>query len=263
MNKKIIADIIRTDMTNMNGTKNNFKSAILISVILTMLGAFFFSPVTVAYIPLLMGTFLTPMVFQTEMKNHSEKMFCLLPIERKQLVQARFLMVFLYHLALSLSMYLLAILSMHLKLYTKLVENFDVIALIVEKSEGSFTEFQFLNLVFWIFFAISLMLLGNTMHRYFMNSERFLLALNMKKFKYTKKEIFQLVLIFAGVIFLWFFVSGSIPLNAAGSVIVQLLIQLAEAGNGFLLSTVLVVIALFEMVYQYIATVIEYDEKDL
>ena len=58
-------------------------------------------------------------------------------------------------------------------------------------------------------------------------------------------------------------VSGILPIGPTAAVIIQLFAQLAGAGNGFLLGAVFITMAVFQAVYKYICTVLEYDEQEL
>ena len=110
--QKKILDLIRTDFITMSGGKNNIKTAIILGALLFGGLGFLFSPLMGLYVPLGFSGFFVPMMFQNEMKYHSEKMFAILPVARKDLVRSRFLMSIVLYLAM-------ALLFWHLKLLRK------------------------------------------------------------------------------------------------------------------------------------------------
>ena len=90
--RKRILDLIHTDFITMSSGKNNMKIPVIIIVLLFGTLGFLFSPLLGLYMPLGFSGFFVPMLFQNEIKYHSEKMFALLPIHRKDLVRSRFIM---------------------------------------------------------------------------------------------------------------------------------------------------------------------------
>ena len=70
-----------------------------------------------------------------------------------------------------------------------------------------------------------------------------------------------------GILLFWvLLVTGILPLDAvtpAVLVVVQLLLQLANAADGFLLAVVFLTMAGFHSFYAYISTLIEYDQREL
>ncbi|MBR1832485.1 MAG: hypothetical protein IJ784_08645 [Ruminiclostridium sp.] len=59
------------------------------------------------------------------------------------------------------------------------------------------------------------------------------------------------------------FFSGMIPLDAAAAVVLQLIIQLVTAADGLLFCAVMTALAGFSAMYNYVCTVLEYDDKDM
>ena len=82
-----------------------------------------------------------------------------------------------------------------------------------------------------------------------------------KKIK-PKTAIAILVFLFA-YIFIMLFFSGMIPLDAATAVVLQLIIQLVTAADGLLFCAVMTALAGFSAMYNYVCTVLEYDDKDM
>ena len=174
--KKRIVDIIRSDFITMNGGKNNTRViAVLITLFFGGLG-FMFSPLVGLYVPFLVGCFFVPMLFQNEIKFHSEKLYSLLPIERKDLVRSRFVISVVLYTVFSLIFYFLMLLSLKIKPYYYILgedaENADIIMILAQKS-GSMTELGIYNLLYFAVFSFGLMILSGSLKKYFKDSRAF------------------------------------------------------------------------------------------
>lgn len=268
--RKMILDLIRSDFITMNGSKNNMRlSLVLVTVLCGGLG-FMFSPLVGLYVPLIISSFFVPMIFQNEMKYHCERLYSLLPIDRKDLVRSRYIMSAALYTVFSLLFYLIMLLSMRLKLYYftygVAAELMDIIKILAEKA-GGMTELGMFNLIYFAAFSIGAMTLASNLKKYFMDSQSFEILFSGEIKKANKKDNIHILLILgiiAAVIFLLaMIISGYIPLGAASAVIIQLLVQLTTAADGFLFSAVLLAVAAMAVVYKYICTVLEYDEKEL
>ena len=268
--RKKILDLIRSDFITMNGSKNNLRlSLVLVTLLCGGLG-FMFSPLVGLYVPLLISSFFVPMIFQNEMKYHCAKLYPLLPIERKDLVRSRFIMSAVLYTVFSLLFYLLMLLSMKLKLYYftygDAAEQLDIIKILAEKA-GGMTELGIFALIYFASFSIGLMTLAGNLKKYFMDSQSFETLFSGEMRKTGKKENFRMLLILgviaAAILLIAMVISGYFPLGSAAAVIIQLFVQLASAANGFLFSAVLLTVAAMTVVYKYVCTVLEYDEKEL
>lgn len=267
---KKILDIIRSDFTTMNGGKNNLRLSLVLSAVIFGGLGFVFSPIVGLYVPLIISSFFVPMIFQNEMKYHCEKLYSLLPIERKDLVRSRFVMSVVLYTAFSLMFYLLMLLSLKIKPYYFILgeesENADVIRIIAQKS-GVMTELGVFDLVYFAAFSIGLMTLSGNLKKYFMDSQTFEALFSGEIRKNGKKQRLNVILMFVVIaavcVLTAMIISGYIPLGTAGVVILQLIVQLASAANGFLFGAVFLSIAVMTAVYKYICTVLEYDEKEL
>lgn len=266
---KKIFDLMKVDLITMNGGKNNMKAiAVLITVFCGFTG-FCISPIAGVECPFLIGAFFVPMLFRNEQKYHSGKLWGLLPVSRRDLVNARFLLVLGLYTISSLLFYLLMLLSLVFKPYYLLfgadAENMDIISLLAKSSGGTLTALGVFNLVYLSGFSVGLVIAAGSLRNYFNGSERFELSLSLGKTRKNRKKDQGIeVLIFAAILLLWgLTVSGYLPIGPAAAVVIQLFAQLAGAANGFLLGAALVTMAVFQAVYKYICTVLEYDEKEL
>lgn len=259
---------MKVDLITMNGGKNNMKTlAVLIIVFCGGMGLFI-SPIAGVDCPFLMGAFFVPMLFHNELKYHSGKLWGLLPIGRRDLVNARFLLILGLYTISSLLFYLLMLLSLEFKPYYLLfgedAEKFDIIALLAERSGGALTAFGVFNLIYLTGFAIGMMAAAGILRNYFKDPERFERSLSPGKVQKSRRTNYVIVLfVFAVILLLVLIVSGILPIGTAAAVVIQFFSQLAGVANGFLLGAVLMTMAAFSAIYKYVCTVLEYDEKEL
>lgn len=253
---------MRVDIITINGGKNNIKTLlILLFVVFGVLG-FVFSPIIGLYCPLVVGGFFVSMLFQGEQKFHSDKLWGLLPIRRRDLVSARFALSITAYSALFLMIYFLMLLAQRLKIHYFILgeeaDELDLIAIIAQRS-GGFTELGLFNLLYFGAFAFGLIFMTGSLRKHFKDSKTAEMSLK----KANKKEYVYLSLSVVLILLLILCISGVIPIGPAIYVFLQLLVQLAGAADGFLLGAVLVTTAIFSAIFKYICTVIEYDDKEL
>lgn len=266
---KKLFDLMKADLVTMNGGKNNMKSLLILMVVFCCGVGFCISPIGAVYCPFLIGAFFVQMLFQNEMKYHSYKLWGLLPVSRRDLVNARFMLILGLYTVLSLLFYLLMLFSLKFKLYYLFfgedAEELDIIALLSSYSGGALTELGVFNLVYIAGFSFGLLTAAGNLRNYFRDPERLAAALSLVKVQKSRKNDYDIeLLVFAVILLLWLLiVSGVLPIGPAAAVIIQLFTQLAGAANGFILGAVLVTMAVFSAVYKYICTLLEYEEKEL
>lgn len=266
--KKTIIDLIRTDLITINGGKNNMRSLVVLTILIFGGLGFVFSPLCGLYLPLITGGFFVQMIFQNEQKYHSEKMYALLPIRRADLVKSRYILSIGLYVTSSIIFYFLMLLSIKLKLFYFLLgddaEDINIIHILARNSNGLMTEHGIFTLIYSIAFSFGLITMSGNLRSYFKDSERFFASLSIGKLKKGEKKECVYALIVFGILILWVLtVSVILPLGTAASVLLQLFIKFAQASNGFLLSAVIVAAAVCSVIYKYVCTLLEYDEKEL
>ena len=265
--RKRILDLIHTDFITMSSGKNNMKIPVIIIVLLFGTLGFLFSPLLGLYMPLGFSGFFVPMLFQNEIKYHSEKMFALLPIHRKDLVRSRFIMSIVLYLVFAVLFYLLMLISLKLKtyyiMYGEDAEHLDIIKMLVQSTDGSMTELGIFNLLYFGAFSFGSTFISGNLRRYFKDSKVFDATLSKGLKKVTKQDYAYTLLAFVLILVLILGVTDVLPVKNAVVPVFLLFLQLAQIADGFLLGTVLVTMAIFSTIYQYICTVLEYDEKEL
>lgn len=263
-----IWNLIKLDIITMNGGKNNMKMLLVLLFLICGVMGFFLTPIFGLECVLIMGIGFVPTLFQNEIKYNSKKLHSLLPVSRRDLVNARFLFVILLYTALFLAFYLLMLLAQQLKLGymimgEEIASRIDMIARYTEQSDGAFTEFGVFNLLYFAGYAFGLLISASSLKSYFKDSESINFSLSFGK-KKNKKQEYTLAIVILVVLGLWVLVLTDIlPITTMLYPLMQLFGQLAQAANGFLLGSVMVAIALFMTIYQYICAILEYDEKEL
>lgn len=258
---KRIINLMRTDLITMNGGKGNLKSVAVIMLLLFGLMGFTISPLAGIYTPMMLSFFFVPMLFQNESKYHSEKMFALLPINRKDLVRSRFILCIGIYTIVCMIFYLLMLLSMQFKIYNYINGEFDVLEVMAKNFGEGFTPLEMFNLSYFSVFSLCLIFLSNSLRKYFKDSKKITEQLSVHKA--SKQEYFIAILAFVIIILIVMVVSGILPLDSALVVILLLIKQIAGTLNGVLLGIVLLAIAVMATIYRYICTILEYDEKEL
>ena len=256
-----IYNIIRADLITINGGKNNMRGMVILITVMFGAMGFIISPIAGIYCPFEFGCFFVPMLFQNEQKYHSEKMYSIIPIERKDLVRSRFILTTGIYTVMSLIFYILMLISLKLGLYTKFMEGEDIIKIMLRNLSG-FSTLGFFNLIYFTSFAIGLSINASSLRKYFKDSKY--INTSLKKIKdSSKEEIFAIIFIFAVIVTWILIVSGIIPLGSSVALILGMILQLAQTADGFLLGAVIISTGIFSVIYKYICTVLEYDTKEL
>lgn len=267
-----LCDLIRVDLITMQGGKGSTRTAAIALILLMIGGGFCISPLAGLYVPFLLGAFFVPTLFQNEIKYHSEKLWALLPIERNDLVRSRFVLFFVIYTTSGLAVYLLMVLALKLRLWMVLFTDaeggamIDIVGLMAEKT--GFSELGYFNVCYFGAFAFGMGIAASALRNYFRDPQKFNFNISTGMYlqKTGKKDLIYFGIIMCILLSWVLIVTGILPLDAvtpALLVIVELLMQLANAADGFLLGAVFLTMAGFHSLYAYISTLIEYDQREL
>ena len=260
---KRIKDLIRTDLITMSGGKNSQKTMVLACVIAFGALGMVVSPLAGLYIPLLMGGFFVPMLFGNEMKYHSEKMFALLPVRRKDIVRSRFILSVGAYLIAAALFYLLMLLSIKLKLFLRFIddEKFDILSMLAERSGSTMSETGYFNMLYFAVSFWGLTLTTSALRKYFRNSSIFDTTIIIRKA--GKQDYKMLIIAMLVIIGLVVFITDLLPVRAALAPVGAVIAMLFEAANGLLMGALLLVMGIMSAIYRYICTMLEYEEREL
>ena len=148
-------------------------------------------------------------------------------------------------------------------MYGEDAESLDIIKMLVQSTDGSMTELGIFNLLYFGAFSFGSTFISGNLRRYFKDSKVFDATLSKGLKKVTKQDYAYTLLAFVLILVLILGVTDVLPVKNAVVPVFLLFLQLAQIADGFLLGTVLVTMAIFSTIYQYICTVLEYDEKEL
>lgn len=268
-NKKRIRSLINADIVTVNGGKNNMKWIMILLFAFFGGFGFLFTPVFGLNCPLIVGLCFVPMIFRNELKYHSENMYNILPIRRRDLVNARFVLCMGLYAVLSVIFYLLMLLSLIIKPYYfflgEMGENIDILAMMATALGAGHTEFGLFNLLYSGVFSLGFIAISSSLRKYFKNSSAFDVSAAFGKNgkKANRQELVLAGVIFVGLILMVLMVSGVIPMGGVILPIYMLFNSLLGAANGILLSVAFLTVAACYSIHKYICTVLEYDEKEL
>lgn len=255
-------DIMRLDLITMNGEKTSMRTLLIMIFLGSVAGELFLSPMFGFIGMIMVGGMTVPIVFASHLKYGSEKIFGLLPISRRDLVKARFIMFVTLYLAMALVMYIFMEISLAVKIYAELTADMEKML----ASMGVGIAYNSLcRLLFFIFFMFGMACTASGLKGYFSDPEAYeaLMGAGTKARKMKPKDIIITLLVIAALIVFFLFASGIIPLSAGFAVILQLFIQLFTAADGVLFSIVMLALSGFSVMYSYVCTVIEYEGKDI
>lgn len=260
-----IRNLILSDLMIMKGGKKNNMISLYITMLIFMLaGGFCISPLGGLVTPLMFSV-IPMMIVQNEMKYHCEKLSALLPVRRRDVVNARFLLSLGIYLLASAAVYPVMLLSLKLRFYETITEEKDILFNLVEKL-GSFTELGLFNLIFCITFSFGLVIMTKTLKQLFEDNSSAAALFGLQQtpgVKRRNKELIRVVVSILLVLLAFLCITGIIPIGTTAALIIKLLIQLAKTANGVLLSVMLLFWAICKMLLVYISTVVNYEKKEL
>lgn len=262
---KRLLNIVRKDAIAMTSGKEN--ALIMFLLLFFVLGGLtLLFPVSGLVVPCIMGAGFASMLFQNESRYHSERFNCVLPISRRELVKSRFLLSYVLYAAACLPFYLVMLASQFVirflagdEFYSKI----NIIGKLTVKTGGALTEPEALNLLFIAAFAFGAVLLSGSLKSYFSGSG-FSSAADTSDPNRKNKMWLKLYILVAVFLVIWgLVIVGIIDLSELFGIFTALFSQLAAAAGGYMLVAVMLAVAAMAVVYRYICTVLEYDEKEL
>ena len=265
---KRIRDLIRTDLITMQGGKNNVTALAVTILLIFGGGGFFVSPLFGVMIPPLIAGFLPTVIFTNEVKYRSTKLWALLPVSRRDLVRSRFTLLLGAFLVSSGVFYALMRLSLALRLYRE-TQEFEILEKMAEVTGRS--AVWVLNMWFLVCFVIGLYAAANGLHSYFKDTQAFGRMMGVKTDgAKTQKSLKQTIVSNAGAVFflaVWLLAMGAmigmIPVGSVVLLAADLIVSVAQVADGRLLGIVLLAAGILEVIYQYAASVMDYEDREL
>ena len=262
---KRLLNIVRKDVIAMTSGKGN--ALIMFLLLFFVLGGLtLIFPVSGLVAPCIMGAGFASMLFQNESRYHSEHFNCVLPISRRDLVKSRFLLSYVLYAAACLPFYLVMLASQFVirffagdDFYSKI----NIIGRLSAKTGGALSELASLNLLFIVAFSLGAVLLSGSLKSYF-GENGFPSAEDNADPSRKNKLWLKLYILVAVLFVVWgLIIAGIIDLRELFGIFTGLFSQLAATAGGYMLVAVMLAVAAMVVLYRYIYTVLEYDEKEL
>lgn len=259
--------IITIDRINISSGKNRLVLFLLVLLFFLVFAGFAYSPAAVFIDGILIAPMLPELVFQNEMKYHSEKLWGILPVSRKELVNARFFYMIIAYVCIYFVLFSLMRISLALQLYDRWQDEPEIMEMIAQHTGGAVTVKQIFYICAITGFAVGLMTIGSSLRTLFKRDK---LAMSMRSddlFKSAKSmkpadKIAPAIIVI--VVFLFMFIMlGVVPLNAATSVLAQLILQLIISAHGIPFCASILTFAALRIWYLYTCTALEYDDLEL
>lgn len=260
-----IKTIINADLITMRGSK---KSNLLLAAVtgcICIFGAFLVSPLVGSYLPLVTGLLIVPLLFQNEQRYHCDKLYCLLPVTRKDVVNARYLFTAALNLVTCLSNFAVTLVSYKFKVYLKVIgDDNDILDKLTAALSSSLSKTGVIVVTCFAMNALSFIMCSSILRNYFKNPESIGVNVSLSKSKKLKKSDY-VGLGFTIVIMIIFLsiMTGQISIAPAIAVVAMVIGQLASVGDGFMLCFLLLFISAAETLFQYFCTLIEYTDKEM
>lgn len=255
-------DLMRIDLLTMNGDKNSMRSMLILLFIGSIAGEIFISPIFGFIGMLMVGSMIVVTWYQSQSKYHAAKLFGLLPVSRKDIVTARFMLFIGLFIAMSIVMYAFMELSLVLGIHKEITGDLQAV---LEKMGADIGFDSACRLGFFVFFYFGLLTVASSLKGYFTNPTAFETAagLGTSVSKMNAKGALKFIVVLIVVIAVSLFFSGILYLGTAGAVIMQLFVQLFTAGGGLMFGLVMITLAGFSAYYNYICTVIAYEDAEI
>lgn len=263
---KTILDIMRVELITANGKKHSFTRFLIMTAVIAVFCGMLLSPMLQFVILLVFAGMIVSSLYQAALESNAEQMFSILPVERKHIVLARFLLAVGLFSAMSLLCAAVTLISTQLKLYVSIwgIDIGEILDIIGYISSIKNSETSLYLIVLCAAFLIGMAILARSVRRYLKRSGR---ATDGKKMFRAAKKIFLIIGIFIGIELLLAVLLGLGAQSAVFGTILMLVMQLisalAQVGNGVLLCLIMIAAGIGAAVYQYICAVLEYDEKEL
>lgn len=253
-----IKKIICSDIMSIRNGKTNSIGIIIFGCIFSVIIGFFISPIFGIFGIMIPALFVN-VLFETESKYHSEKLYSILPVKRSDVVKARFISSFIMNFVISLLMCLFMFLAFKLKSYTwfTLGDAIDMIRIYSEMTGGVLSESVLINVWLFSFIGFSFLLSGVQLRG------------NFKKYLsgnvtlgYTKSDV-------KGLAFIMILLTAFIIINVTGitgplvSIVSELLIKLLSVYDGLFFSVMVLAVSMIFYFYNFACTLLEYDSREL
>lgn len=258
--KKII-DLMRVDLISAKGkNKGKFLVMLILTLMFVVMGLLS-EAIFMVFSIVVIGVMLVPLITMAEKTHNAGKIFTVIPTDRKSIVISRFALTTGIYTAFSAIVYILYLImekfgNLHGITISKDVSN------LYEASEGFGKGIQLKaleNSMFWLIFAVVLMVMAGQHRRYFKKGISSKGSSLLKSFLKLLGEIALVYAVSAAVIFIF----NIDILKPTLIVLLNMIMALANPMNGLLLSVVFIIIGFSFTLYQLVCSVVDYEAREL
>ena len=244
---------MRVDLIALRGKKGGTFRTMVILLVMCALSGILFMPIFWAVYVFAAAALIVPMIINQEIRSEYEKTFCILPVDRKSVVFARFLLTMSLFSGISIVLYAFMKISLAAGLSQQTIDElFEIMGI-----SASISEFH--NVIFSVAFMIGIMVMAGKLRNYFKNgavSRKNSLLRNV-----LKGILIYIVFMIAATLIIY---ASSVPfIQTAFSLIFTILSALSQPADGALLCLTLMIAGYGMAVYQAVCAVLEYDEREL
>lgn len=257
-----IKNLIRLDLIALSGKQKRLFGAVLVLLMLGIAGAVLIDPYFILLCVNVVAGMLPQTLFRTEEKAHSARVFSLLPVERKQVVSARFLLMLSVTAAISLLSAVVMQLSYHIHIF--LMRNFydDIFSILMPDVTEALTLSGTYKAVFALIFMIFMGHTAKWLRKYFRSDDTAAAEGSLRRI--GKKILLPVViyLLFELLLLLIGLPAYRMLIRILGG-LGSIMLTLAKLGNGTVVFLICIAAGFGLAAFHYTAAVLEYDDKEL
>ena len=256
--------IINADLIA-SGKRNSTSSAMIALVIVMLAGSLYASPMFLTMITFILGSVLTTLFFASN-GYHNEKLFCLLPVERKDVVRARFIFLTAVFTAVNAVIYIIGLIQVKtgflLAAYfgAAAAEDVDILQYLTNRTD-ILDKTGLYNVSFAFAFAVSIIVMSHQLKAYIKDNSVYDFSA-AKKIK--KSDIIGAVIALIIIIIVLGDVTGILPVGKGiSTVVLPVLSGMLTVANGSIFCMSAIMIAVCHVTFIWVCTELNYDSKDI
>ncbi len=257
-----IKKLIRLDLIALSGRQKRMIPVMILLLLIGAAGAILIEPAIMLICMMIVSGMFPGLLFRTEESAHSSRVFTILPVARKEVVSARFLL--LTSLLLTVSVISFAVMMLSCRLHIFLTSGFyeEIISVLMPDLTTSLNLRGFYQGLFSLVFMFCMGRQAKGLRKYFREGDTAAAEGTLRRI--GKKillpvaviMLFELVMLLIGMPAFKFIMS---VLSGLGSIFMAMM----KLGNGLVLWLIGVSAGFGLAVYHYTAAALEYDDKEL
>ncbi|MBR5363137.1 MAG: ABC-2 transporter permease [Oscillospiraceae bacterium] len=257
-----IKHLVRLDLIALNSKQKRLIPVMLILLAVGAVGAVFVEPALMLICMLIVSGMLPGMLFRTEESSHSAKVFSVLPVERKDVVSARFLLLTASLLCISLLSGIMMQISYHIHIFVMKDFYDDIFSILMPDITDALKLNGFYKALFALVFMFCMGHQAKGLRKYFREGDTAAAESSLRRI--GKKVLlpviiillFELVVVLIGMPA--FKVFMSVLSGLCGMITTMLKLR-----NGLVMLLIFIAAGFGFAAYHYTAATLEYDDKEL